>query len=295
MLLREGIHQISADAYFADPCPEPSLSSHVAATLLMHSPLHAWLQHPRLNPKFHREEDSRLDFGSTAHDVLLEGGTPRIATFDPSQYPNAKGGGVATGWTNKAIREARDAARAQGKIPVLLGDWNIVQQMVGVAKEFIAKSELAGCLSWPAEQTIIWSEDDAWFRARPDLWTTGCMVDYKTTTDANPEYLIRRVMGQMGYDIQAAFYRRADRAESERSGRPTGDANFVFLFQEIDPPFACSLIGLEPTFIDTGDLKVEAAMGIWRGCMKAGQWPAYGPQIHYAQAPAWMLADAERY
>ena len=43
---------ISAEAYHADPAPEPSLSSSVAKILVNLSPAHARIAHPRLNPDY---------------------------------------------------------------------------------------------------------------------------------------------------------------------------------------------------------------------------------------------------
>ena len=48
--LGAGVHQIDGGAYHLDPCPEASLSSTLAKTMLAQSPLHAWTASPRLNP-----------------------------------------------------------------------------------------------------------------------------------------------------------------------------------------------------------------------------------------------------
>ena len=291
MSITRGLHPgISAEDYHADPCDSPSLSCGIAKILLAKSPRHAMLSHPRMNPKYRHTDDGRLDLGTVAHDSLLEGGTPRIAVFDPADYPNMKGEGSAKGWTNKAIKEARDAARAAGKTPILIDDWYQVKAMVDAAREFVIGSEVAGCFEWQAESTVIWQEDGIWCRARPDLFSAKDMViiDYKTTTDANPEYLTRRVMTQMGYDVQAAFYQRGIRDVYDN------DAQFIFLFQEIEPPYACSLIGLDPGLQAVGEAKVERAITLWSECASRNTWPAYSKQIHWAMAPAWELALKER-
>jgi len=290
--MEPGIHRnINADQYHGDPCAQPSLSSSIAKILLQQSPLHAWLAHPKLNPGFHRDGDSsRLDLGSVAHDVLLEGGTGRVQVVDPKDYPS-KTGSIPEGWTNTAIREARDLARSLGKLPIFKHDWLQVNAMCDVAREFVAGTEIDGCFGWEAESTIIWQEDGLWFRGRTDLLKHDrtIIVDYKTTTNANPEYLTRSVICQMGYDFQASFYRRGVYAVTQIV-LPA----FVFLFQEIEPPYACSLVALDPMLIDVADIKVEAAIHTWEKCLRTNSWPAYSKQIHWAQAPAWALADAQR-
>jgi hypothetical protein len=50
VILTAGIHDTTAVDYHADPCPEPSLSAHIAALLCARSPRHAWAAHPKLNP-----------------------------------------------------------------------------------------------------------------------------------------------------------------------------------------------------------------------------------------------------
>ena len=298
-MLSAGIHSnIPPAHYHADPAPTPSLSSSIAKVLLFQSPEHAWLQHPRLNPEFRDDGSSRLDIGSAAHDHLLEGGTPRIKVLDPEDYPNKTGGGVPTGWTNAAIRAARDEARAKNLIPVLKSDWKQIADMAEVAHKFIRGSELEGCFDkgWgESEVTLVWEEPmvsgPIWCRARPDRMREDrrLILDYKTTTDANPEYLTRAVICQLGYDMQAGFY---DRGVDVLTGT---DPDFVFLFQEIDAPYACSLVGLEPALIEVGRNKVAESMRRWAKCMSTGKWPTYSNQIHFAQAPAWALADGERY
>ena len=46
MIGKAGIYTLSAEAYHADPCPEPSLSASIANVLLQRSPAHARIQHP---------------------------------------------------------------------------------------------------------------------------------------------------------------------------------------------------------------------------------------------------------
>src|SRR5437879_7472654 len=118
MISEPGLYNLTSEEYQADPCPTASLSAGIVEILTRESPLHAWHAHPRLNPGYKEEVKTEFDIGQSAHALLFQG-IDNMTVFDPAEYPNAKGGGVATGWTNKAIRTARDEARAQGRIPVL--------------------------------------------------------------------------------------------------------------------------------------------------------------------------------
>jgi hypothetical protein len=114
--LRPGIHAIPAGRYHADPCSKPSLSASIAKILCEESPLHAWHRHPRLNPDFERVESATFDVGTAAHAMLLEGTDVCIAVDAPD-------------WRTKAAKEQRDAIRQIGRIPLLIEQWDRVNEL----------------------------------------------------------------------------------------------------------------------------------------------------------------------
>jgi hypothetical protein len=271
--LAEGIHDIPADEYHADPCPAPSLSNSLAQILLNHSPMHAYVSHPRLNPRQEPRDSSRFDLGSAAHAVLLEGGWDMVEEVH------------ADDWRKKAAQEARDSIRAEGRLPVLSSTYRALQQMVPVAQMYISSNpDLEGLdTDGRPETTLIWREGPTWFRCRPDLRSQDGVVimDYKTTTSAAP-HAFERQIERMGYDVQGAFYLRGNRA----LGAPD-DCRFIFLAQEISPPYACQAIGLAPSYVAMGDMKVQRAIQTWRACMASGKWPAYMTRTVWAEVPDW--------
>jgi hypothetical protein len=289
--------QIPMAQYLADTLADaPSLSSGAAHRIIHRSPYHAWFEHPRLGAG-RKDDTAATDTGSLAHEMLL-GGDGKICVIKPEDYrskPNKDNpeGAIPVGWTNNAIREARDTAHENGLLPVLPWDIADARKMADKAREFIATTEIAGVLdSGQGEATVIHQEDDTWFRSRPD-WVNEKMrivLHYKTTkASANPEPFIRGVMNSFGYDMALAFYRRC----WESLGEQYRDWMHVILAQEQDAPHACSLIGLSPVSWALADEKVQRAVTIWQKCMKSGVWPAYSSQIHYAEPTAWQLAQAE--
>jgi hypothetical protein len=274
-----GIHNLPADQYHADPCPTASLSSSIASVLLDQSPLHAWLAHPRLNPAYRRDDgDSRFDLGSAAHMMLLERREDRIVRVQ------------ADDWRTKAAKEARAEAQAQGQYAVLERQYADIVAMCSVAQDYLLTTELGDILATgDSERTVLWQEDSLWFRARPDLLSQDrrIILDYKSTASAAPDFIARQI-GRMGYDLQAEFYTRGMQAVTGRE-----DTVFVFLFQEITPPYACSLISLSNAYRAVGLAKATRAMGIWRKCLTTNNWPAYSPQILYAEPKAWDVIEAE--
>lgn len=290
--LQPGIHEMPMPVYLADPCPVPSLSSSIAGLLLGMSPLHAWCAHPRLNPKHKPRERNDFDLGTCAHALLLEGDESKLAVFDPVDFTGPRGG-VPKGWTNDAIRAARDLARSEGKTPILKKDAEAVREMVAVAKHYIAGSEIAGIFDdGAAELTMIWREGPTWLRARPD-WLSGdqgIMLHYKTTArSAEPGSFGRAAFMSMGYDMTAMFYERGLYAMPGERDAPTS----VFLVQEVEPPYACSLLGLDHEMQDLAARKVERAIALWENCMRTGHWPAYPNRICYLETKPWHVAEFE--
>lgn len=281
--------------YLHDPCDEPSLSSGAAHKIVTRSPLHVWSDHPRFGASVPESSDA-ADIGAIAHDLLL-GGESKICVIDPAQYRSKPtkdnpDGTIPVGWTNGAIRAARDEARQNGLTPILIGAMAGARTMVAEAQQFIARSELAGVFNQGAgETTMIWKDGPSWCRARPD-WLNHedkVLLHYKTTrASAAPDPFIRGIMMSSGYDVAMAFYRRG-------LEHLTGCMDFrhVILVQEQASPYACSLVSLDPAAWAIADQTVSRALTLWAECMASDNWPAYGGRIHYASPTAWQLAEAE--
>lgn len=293
-----GPKTIPSDEYHADSiAPEPSLSASIAKIIWAKSPLHAFLASPRLNPDYVREEKDAFDLGTAAHDMLLEGATEKLCVIDPELYPSEpkkKGepGSVPKGWTNNAIKEARDLARSNGLTPLLPWDYYRVQKMVEAARKFLDTTELAGILSHGRAEQSMWAQyEGVWIRCRTDWLSTDrrIILDFKTTdASAKPESWIRRNLFQLGYDIQAA----SNLLCNELTGGPP-DARFFYLVQETEAPYLCSLIEASPNLVECGRRKFDFACRTWRRCLDTGEWPGYGSQTVVAEPPAWEMIAIE--
>ncbi len=284
LIEKPGIYEIPADLYHSDPCPEPSLSNSVAKALLTKTPRHAWCAHPRLNPAFAAEESEKFDLGKAGHSLMLH---------DPNTFEIID----AADWRTKEAKAKRDDARNSGKIPLLKEQWDRVEMMVRSGRRQLeAHKEASDAFTnGKPEMTMIWKEGDIWCRARLDwLPNSGDLFDdYKTTAaSADPDQW-QRLLFNLGYDMQAAFYCRGLKALGI-SKKPT----FRYIVQEVDEPFALCVMALAPSAMDLADHKVARALEIWRSCLKANQWPGYPDQTCYVEAPAWheaqVLARDER-
>lgn len=275
MTEREGIFTISAEEYHKDPCPAPSLSSSIAKMMIHDSPAHARLHHPRLVEQPIIENGTHFDIGSVAHAILLEDKLEAEIIDAPD-------------WRTNAAKEARDLARSRGRIPLLKKHSAAVGAMLVALKEQLKDHRAKNMFTdGRGERTLIWREEDhIWCRARLD-WLHDSykyIDDYKTTSaTANPE-VISRTMFANGWDIQAAFYLRGLK---KLTGK---DAEFRFCVQETFPPYALSVIGLNPDTLLIGHKKVEYAMETWARCLAEDNWPGYPRDICYAMLPPWEEA-----
>lgn len=278
--MKPGIHQITMSEYLA----LKALSSGLCHALLTSSPFHA--KYEQDNGSF--DDTDASDMGTAIHDALLEG-IDRIAVIE------------ADDWRTKAAKEARDAARAAGKIPMLARKVAQVEAAAKEARDFIdgksghKPSEIAGVFDGgKPEQTLIWKEGDILCKARPD-WLTedrSIMLHVKTTAgSAEPSSWIRNQLAPMGYDVAAEFY---DRGLATIAGTHSGsECLTVFLVIEQNAPHGCSLVSLSPAMQDLASRKVDRAIRIWQECQASGRYPCYPSRICYAEPQNWQLIEAE--
>lgn len=261
--------------------PEPTLNSSLAHRLLTHSPFHAWWGHPRLNPEWTPQQSEAFDLGTAVHDLVIEGRTDRICVVQ------------ADSWRTKEAREQRDAARAAGKLPLLPEQAAAVLAMAGPALAALEMSpDLVGLGELDAERTFVWQDEStgAWLRCRPD-WVTkdrSIILSFKTTSaSAEPTAFAKTIMN-FGYDLQAAF--EIAGVEAVCGTRVT---HYVWVVQEVQPPYAVSLVGMSPEMRHYGLSRFDLAVSRWAECLAADRWPGYPTRICYVDPPSWAMTRME--
>jgi len=262
----------------ADADGVPALSASIAHLLVTKSGLHAYTAHPRLNPQYRQEESAEFDYGRAAHALLLEGDESRFCIVE------------ADDWRKKDAKELREKARAEKKMPMLARQVHKVRAMARAAQEYVAASELAGIFAHGvAEKSIYWQEGAHRCRATPDWLTDDASIclDYKTTTSANPAAFLGMAVG-FGYTMQEAFYRRGIKAVRGR------EPAFVFLLQEKEPPYACSLVAFDPAMREIGDRQADYAIQLWKDYTTRNYWPGYSARIAHLEPPDWYRSRAEQ-
>jgi hypothetical protein len=131
---------VPCDDYFADPCPEPSLSNSGIGLLLHKSPQHFAAQHPRLNGGVDvSKATAGMHRGSAVHRLALGAGKDYVIV-DADSY------------RTKEAKAARDEAEEQGKCPILAHIFEEAQEQAKVVRQHLDDALLGG-----------YDTQDAWY------------------------------------------------------------------------------------------------------------------------------------
>jgi len=274
-ILPPGVHQISAERYHADPCPEPSLSSTLAKTMLAQSPLHAWTACPRLNPAWEPKNSKAFDIGRAAHEVILGAGGGYEAI--PADLLSSDGAA-----RSKEARAFIDDCRSRGVTPLKAAEVDQIHAMREVARRKLAAMQI-DLDPARSEMIAIAQMDQVWCRAMLDnvpLPVRDPIYDFKTCENASPDACQKAVLNY-GYDVQAEHYRQVWRAATGE------DRTFRFIFQEKTAPFEVCVIELGEDSLFMARKKIARARDMWRICLRDGHWPGYPLGVHRIDLPAW--------
>lgn len=272
--MKPGIYTIPEDAYHADPCDTPSLSASIAHTLVSRTPLHAWYQHPRLNPGYEPENKTVYDLGTVVHALLLRG----LDVAEVVEHDD---------WRTNDAKAQRDAAYEAGRVPLLAKDYERAIEIVAAARDQLEghQADPRPLADGKPEQTLIW-QDDHGITCRSLIdWLhddASAVDDLKTTSrSADPEQWSRSTLWNIGADVQVAFH---SRGVEKLTGRKP---EWRYVVVETKPPYALSVLSLLPSALALGEAKVERAMKLWARCLDRDEWPGYPRQTCWVESPTW--------
>lgn len=258
-----GIHNDVPEAeYHAD---RDSLSVSGAKVLLRSPAKFRWQQdHP-----VHKDA---FDFGTAAHTKVLGIGAEIVAIDVDSRRGKA--------WTEPA-----DAARAEGKVPLLRKDAETVDAMADKLSEHTMAMRL---LSEGRPEVSAYALDERtgiMRRGRFDWLNEDMLVDYKTCLSSEARQF-GSAAAKFGYDMQAAWY--LDLA-TDCGLAPRG---FVFIAQEKEAPYEVACIQLDPLAVNAARALNDRALEMFRDCTAAGLWPGHTPdRIVAAEVPGWRWTE----
>lgn len=261
---KPGLYEIDAEFYHGDCCVGPSLSASGAVTIEDECPRIFW-NDSYLNPDREESERKAFSLGTCAHLMFLEPHLmdSKVAIIEADDY------------RTKVAKELRDLAVSSGLTPILSHQFEGVKAM----RTELMKHQVAGLAfkGGKPEQTYIWQDEKTgvWCKARPD-WVPNSgsyLIDYKTSTTANPEVFMRNAP-KLGYYQKAAW--QLEGVEKVTGKRP---GQFWFVLQSINAPHLSSVFRLQSDdpMLSLYDAKNAQAREKFAKSVKNGYWPGYVP------------------
>lgn len=268
-----GIHPMSAETYHADPVPEGSLSSSGVKKLLDPS-CPAIFKYERDHGQPHKKE---FDLGHAAHKLVLGVGPELVVVpFDD--------------WRTAEAKALKVKAYAEGKVPLLAKDHQVVLDMAAALRAHPLASRLFGAGTGLPEQPMFWrdAETGIWRRSMVDwLRNSGpgrpMICDFKTAAKVDNRSLSKTLV-DYGYAGQAPFY--LDGAQA--LGLVDDDAAFLFVTQQKTPPYLINTWQPDEKAIAYGRAINREAIDIFAACQESGVWPGYSDDIEEIALPGWV-------
>ena len=233
--------------------------------------------------KFHYEREHgqqpkrEFDFGHAAHAKVLGVG-PQIVTVE------------ADSWRTKAAKEAADAARAEGKVPLLAEEAARVDAMAKALREHPTAAALLDPSTGRPEVSLFWDDPTHGVRRRCRVdWLREpvdgrlILVDFKSCVSAEPRKIAKAV-ADYGYHLSAAWYQDVvlglELAE---------DTPFLLIFQEKTAPYLVTVVELHADALNVGRRQADQALQLYRECTETGVWPGYvgDDEIPLITLPGW--------
>jgi hypothetical protein len=267
--LAVGIHDISAAAYNADPCEQPSLTRSGIHALLTGTPAEFMAQHPRLTrwpEKLKRTGTDATDLGEIVHALVLGVGAAYVVA-DAGDFLTDKGLPAQT-WGSSAGKAFREQCEAEGKVIIgrerYADALRIQERLVGALQ-----SRYPDYARGVSEQTMIWKrilnehchaapncDHHAtcwiWCRARTDrVLPSGQMIDVKTREGSLSDDELGKCLTQHGLTIQHCWYQEGLHATWPNDVKPLPRHEFAprppfeFAFAQTVPPYSVTFVNLD--------------------------------------------------
>ena len=260
------------------------LSPSIARILLDRSPAHAWTAH-RLGGGVRSEETEATERGKLIETLLTGHGVEALTVVD------------ARDWRTNAAKEQRDAARAEGRLPVLAHRYGEAEEVA--AKLGAALKEKGIHFSGQNQVRFEWNSRTAETSGEGVPCSgildhlilgkeCGIIYDIKTTENASPNH-IQRTMTQYGYHLQHAAYMEA---VLDKHPQLAGRLTMQFLFCEVEPPYSVVVAELAGSMRELGERQWRRAVETWGRCLAANRWPDYGGVCRIEAAP-WQISQED--
>lgn len=257
----EGLHEhVDERAYHADTS---ALSSTGAKTLHFEGP--RIFKHRQDNPV----RKDVFDFGSVVHALILGVGDFEVIDHDS--------------WRTKAAQEAREAARAEGRAPVLRKEYDAACEM----RDAVMDNHLAaGILSDGRPEVSVYATDPETgvrMRGRIDYLRDDSFIDVKSVGGLIHPREFERTVWNLRYHFQAAFYQRILTLNGIEALPP------IWLVVSKEAPYEVLAYQPDQYLMARAHEDVDLALATYARCVETDTWPGLTPddQIHTVTAPRW--------
>lgn len=277
--MKPGIYRdISEADYRADPFGG-SFTQSLAKVLIAHSPLHAREESALAEPREEDEEAGKYvkaqAIGNAVHKMMLERGK-EIEVIDAKDFKK------------DVAKEARDAATAAGRVPILAKHMVIANRMTQRAHDQLMRHEDKDAFTnGSGEVMIAWQEDGVWFRALVDWLSHDLRTidDYKSSGMSVAEHVIGIRAESAGWHVQHAFIERGlDVLDPGNAGR----RRHRNIAQEQFHPFALNVMHHNEYWLTMGRKKIDAAITRWKQSIRTNRWPGYSNRPVVPEYPAYQ-------
>lgn len=199
-----------------------------------------------------------FDVGSAAHQEVLGIG-PGIAIIPATSRAKAD---------QVAHAEAKEAARAAGKIPLSQADYDRVRAMADKLSEHRLAMQLLSTGRPEVSAYALDEETGVWMRGRFDWLHPTVLTDYKTSVSSDPHAWAGRYgfVRKWGYDRQAAWYTDLARL----LGHPA--EAFAFITQMKEPPYLVTVVRVPDEALHDARAANREALQRFRDCAEADRW-----------------------
>lgn len=216
-----------------------------------------WKEHPEEN------DTPSLILGRAAHKAILE----------PYDFDNEY---IVSPKFDRRTKEGRTAyenflKQAEGREVI---DEELYQQVCDM-REVVHKNPLCmKLINGEHEKSYFWTDERTGIKCkcRPDshgkIGDTYVCVDYKTTADAETDAFMRQAI-KLNYDIQLAHYTEGLKANTGN------DYIFVFIVQEVKPPYAINILQADEYFAQSGSELRNLMLDNYKECVARNEWPSY--------------------
>ncbi|MFA6120877.1 MAG: PD-(D/E)XK nuclease-like domain-containing protein [Sideroxydans sp.] len=157
--------------------------------------------------------------------------------------------------------------------------------LTAMRKSVFKHAGAAGMLvTGESETSLFWTDEITGLkcRVRPDHWFEGGMADLKSCVSANKADFAK-VVANLGYDIEAAFYIDGMKAVTGKS------VDFFFIAVEKTAPYTTACYKASQEMIEVGRAKYRGALELLKWCQENNQYPGYQPngEIETIDLPRW--------